>query len=430
MGLRPSFSAHVSWCEHGAPIESGLALLCDCVVGFAPDLLTEGAICFAVGMTSTVTARRLLRGDEILEYPQVTIRDGHISSIVSRERGDPGDTYPRALLAPAYLNIHVHGAVGHDVMEGTPQALYAISAALAGHGVGGYYPTTVTSSTEETLRALEMIATFIEGDAPADGAAPLGIHLEGPFLCPAKRGVHPTALLVAPSISLFDRFWQAARGQIRIMTVAPELPLALELIEHASNLGVVCSLGHTDATLTEAEAGFRAGARSATHTFNAMRRLDHRDPGVAAYVLDNDALFAEIICDGIHVDPAMVRLFFKAKGDDKTVLITDGMSATGMPDGHYKLGGLDVEVSQGRCTSGGALAGSVLTMDQAVRNFSLFCGTGLSVSVQAAAGNPAQLMGLHQDWGYLEEGREANFVALSPDGKLLQSFRAGRPLIV
>ena len=380
-------------------------------------------------MTSTITARRLLRGNEIVEYPQINIQDGHITSILSRERGHSGDSYPRALLAPAYLNIHVHGAVGHDVMEGTPQALHAVAAALAGHGVGGYYPTTVTSSIEETLRALDGIAAVIEGPAQGDGAAPLGIHLEGPFLCTAKRGVHPAALLVPPSISLFDRFWQAARGQIRIMTVAPELPSALELIEHASNLGVVCSLGHSDATLVEAEGGFRAGARSATHTFNAMRRLDHRDPGVAAYVLDNDGLFAEIICDGIHVDPAIVRLFFKAKGEEKSVLITDGMSATGMPDGHYKLGGLDVEVAHGHCTSGGALAGSVLAMDQAVRNFSLFSGAGLDVSVHAATRNPARLMGLHQDWGYLEEGREANFVALSPDGKLLQSFRAGRPLI-
>jgi N-acetylglucosamine-6-phosphate deacetylase len=193
----------------------------------------------------------------------------------------------------------------------------------------------------------------------------------------------------------------------------------------------VCSLGHSNATLAQGEAGFRAGARSATHTFNAMRSLDHRDPGVAAYVLDNDALFAEIICDGVHVDPAMVRLFFKAKGAEKSILITDGMSATGMPDGGYKLGDLDVEVAHGRCTiagSPGVLAGSVLTMDQAVRNFAEFTGAGIAVSAQLAARNPATLMGLERNWGHLEEGREANFVVLSPDGRILQSFRAGRPL--
>jgi|HubBroStandDraft_6_1064221.scaffolds.fasta_scaffold06283_3 N-acetylglucosamine-6-phosphate deacetylase len=383
-------------------------------------------------MTSTITARRLLRGNEIVEYPRITVEDGRITSILSRETGNAGDSYPDATLVPAYVNIHVHGAVGHDVMEGTPQALQAVGAALAGHGVGAYYPTTVTSSTEETLRALDMIAGVIEREPSANAAVPLGIHLEGPFLSTAKRGAHTAALLVQPSISLFDRFWQAARGHIRILTIAPELPTALELIEHANRLGVVCSLGHSDATLVQAEAGARAGARSATHTFNAMRSLDHRDPGIAAYVLDDDALFAEIICDGIHVDPAMVRLFFKAKGLEKSVLITDGMSATGMPDGKYKLGDLDVEVAHGRCTTAGSpgvLAGSVLTMDHAVRNFSVFTGTNIAVGAQLAARNPARLMGLERDWGCLEEGREANLVALSPDGQTVQSFRAGRPLL-
>ena len=383
-------------------------------------------------MTSTITARRLLRGNEIVEYPRITVEDGRITSILSRETGDAGDSYPEATLVPAYVNIHVHGAVGHDVMEGTPQALQAVGAALAGHGVGAYYPTTVTSSTEETLRALDMIAAVIEREPSANAAVPLGIHLEGPFLSPAKRGAHTAALLVQPSIALFDRFWQAARGHIRILTIAPELPTALELIEHANRLGVVCSLGHSDATLVQAEAGARAGARSATHTFNAMRSLDHRDPGIAAYVLDDDALFAEIICDGIHVDPAMVRLFFKAKGLEKSVLITDGMSATGMPDGKYKLGDLDVEVAHGRCTTAGSpgvLAGSVLTMDRAVRNFSVFTSANIAVGAQLAARNPARLMGLDRDWGCLEEGREANLVALSPDGQTVQSFRAGRPLL-
>ncbi len=383
-------------------------------------------------MTSTITARRLLRGNTVVEFPRITVDDGHITSIVSGEPRIAGPStyaFPEALLAPAYLNIHVHGSAGFDVMEGTPRAVHAVGASLASHGVGAYYPTTVTASIDDTLRALDMIAAVIEGGPSADAAVPLGIHAEGPFLSPAKPGVHPTARLVQPSISLFDRFWQAARGLIRIMTIAPELPDALELIEHASALGVVCSMGHSDASFLQAQAGFHAGARTATHTFNAMRRLDHRDPGVAAYVLDNDALFAEMICDGIHVDPAMVRLYFKSKGEEKAILVTDGMAATGMPEGKYKLGELDVEVANGRCMSGGALAGSVLTMDQAVRNFCVFTGARLEVCAQLAARNPATLMGLDQHWGRLEEGREANLVALSPEGRLLQSFRAGRPLL-
>ena len=383
-------------------------------------------------MTSTITARRLLRGNEIVEFPQITISDGRITSIDTRSAGGAGDTYPEATLVAAYINIHVHGAVGHDVMEGTPESLRTIGCALARHGVGGYYPTTVTSTTDETLRGLEGIAAVIEGAPEADAAVPLGIHLEGPFLSAAKRGAHTAALLVAPSVALFDRFWEAAHGKIRILTIAPELPAALELIEHASKLGVICSLGHSNATLEEAEAGFRAGGRSATHTFNAMRSLDHRDPGIAAYVLDQDALYAEIICDGIHVEPAMVRLFYKAKGPERTVLITDGMAATGMPDGKYKLGSLDVEVTNGRCTTAGSpgvLAGSVLTMDKAVQNFAAFTGVSMTTSAQMATRNPARLMGIQQRWGSLEVGREANFLALSAEGRIVQSFRAGRGLM-
>lgn len=291
------------------------------------------------------------------------------------------------------------------------------------------------------MQALDQLAGEIERAAPAEGAVPLGIHLEGPFLSHAKRGVHPAALLAQPSISLFERFWQASRGHIRLMTIAPELRDAPELIAYASALGVRCSLGHSDATASESAAGFRAGARSATHTFNAMRHIGHRDPGVAGYVLDNDDLFAEIICDGIHVDPLMVRMFFKAKGGARSILVTDGIAATDMPDGRYKLGGLDIDVRGGRCilheslhepsraSGGGVLAGSVLTIDRAVRNFAVFTGSELPVGVALATRNPAKLMGVDAHWGALEVGREANFVALSAAGDLLQTFRAGRPLL-
>jgi N-acetylglucosamine-6-phosphate deacetylase len=232
--------------------------------------------------------------------------------------------------------------------------------------------------------------------------------------------------LEAPSIELFDRFWQAAEGHIRLMTIAPELPGATELIAHATNLGVRCSLGHSDAMVCEAEAGFAAGARSATHTFNAMRAIDHREPGLAAFVLDKQSLFAEIICDGIHVDPLMVRLYFKAKDKDRIVLVTDGMSATGMPDGTYMLGDMEVEVRDGRCTSNGVLAGSVLTLDRGVKNLMDFTGATLGTAVAAASRNPSQLMGIGDTWGSLEAGREANITVLSPSAEVIETFLAGR----
>jgi N-acetylglucosamine-6-phosphate deacetylase len=314
-------------------------------------------------------------------------------------------------------------------MEATPKALDAVGAFLANRGVGAYFPTTVTSTKDETLRSLAGLATQIKHrqHQAHTGATPLGIHLEGPFLSHEKRGVHTAALLEAPSIALFERFWQAAEGHIQLMTIAPELPGAEELIAHATKLGVRCSMGHSDATVCEAQAGFQAGARSATHTFNAMRALDHREPGIAAFVLDQSALFAEIICDGIHVDPIMVRLYFKAKGEDRIILVTDGMSATGMPDGTYMLGEMEVEVHDGRATSNGTLAGSVLTLERGIQNFMEFTGASLNTTIAAATRNPARLMGIDNNWGSLDIGRTANITVLSPASEVIQTFLAGSP---
>jgi N-acetylglucosamine-6-phosphate deacetylase len=372
----------------------------------------------------------------VVEYPLVSIEDGCIRSIesldpASHHTAPATHRFPDATLVPSYFDIHIHGCAGHDVMEATPQALQIIGEFLATRGVGAYLPTTVTSPRDETLRSLSGLATEIQKarNNPSTRATPLGVHLEGPFLSHRKRGVHTDGLLQAPSIDLFDRFWQAAEGQIRLMTIAPELPGASELIAHATSLGVRCSMGHSDAMVCEAEAGFLAGARSATHTFNAMRALDHREPGIAAYVLDKQELFAEIICDGIHVDPLMVRLFFKAKGASRTMLVTDGMSATGMPNGTYMLGGMQVEVLDGRCTSHGTLAGSVLTLDRGVQNFMEFTGATLPIAVAAASRNPSQMMGIADAWGTLEEARVANITVLSPSAQVVQTFLAGEPAI-
>jgi N-acetylglucosamine-6-phosphate deacetylase len=313
-------------------------------------------------------------------------------------------------------------------MEATPEALWAIGSYLASRGVGAYFPTTVTSPRDETMRSLAGLAAEIGRGTPHHGATPLGIHLEGPFLSHLKRGVHTEALLEAPSIALFDRFWQAAEGKINLITIAPELHGAAELIAHATALGVRCSMGHSDARACEAEAGYVAGARSATHTFNAMRTIDHREPGLAAYVLDKRSLFAEIICDGIHVDPMMVRLYFKAKDDDHIILVTDGISATGMPDGTYRLGDMEVEVRDGRCTSDGTLAGSVLTLDRGVQNLMEFTGAGLKTAVAAASRNPSQLMGIGDSWGSLHVGGAANITVLSPSAEVIETFLAGRAI--
>jgi N-acetylglucosamine-6-phosphate deacetylase len=386
-------------------------------------------------MINTIAARRLLGSGGVLDYPLITIEDDRISRIesltqIQYESVGATHRYPDATLVPAYVDVHIHGCAGHDVMEATPMAMGAIGTYLAGRGVGAYFPTTVTSTRDQTMRSLEGLAAEIRrGTVEHRGATPLGIHLEGPFLSHSKRGVHSSALLEAPSIALFDRFWNAAEGKIRLMTIAPELPGAAELIAYATALNVRCSMGHSDAKVCEGEAGFLAGARSATHTFNAMRLIDHREPGLAAYVLDNHSLFAEIICDGIHVDPLMVRLYYRAKDKDRIMLVTDGISATGMPDGTYMLGDMKVEVHDGRCTSNGTLAGSVLTLDRGVQNLMKFTGASLIEAVAAASRNPSQLLGIGDDWGTIDIGRQANITVLSAAAEVIQTFLGGRAMI-
>ena len=315
-------------------------------------------------------------------------------------------------------------------MEATPEALASVGRLLAAHGTGSYLATTVTAPEDATLRSLSGLAKLI-ARPPArsqDGPVtwPIGIHLEGPFLSHAKRGVHPPALLVEPDIALFDRFYDAGEGHVRLMTLAPELPGAAELAAHATSRGVRVSVGHSNATAAETRKVIAAGAVSATHTFNAMRALDHREPGILGVVLTTDSLFAEIICDGIHTTPEMVKIWWRCKGAERGILITDGMSATGMPDGDYQLGGFTVQVANGRASMGDVLAGSVLTLDRALANFIAFTGGSVEEGLGLLTTNPAAMTGLGGQTGSLEVGRPANLVVVDASGKLLASFVNGR----
>jgi N-acetylglucosamine-6-phosphate deacetylase len=310
-------------------------------------------------------------------------------------------------------------------MGGSPADLKRFEKFLAQHGVTNYYPTTVTAALDVTLSALERLADAIETkDAGQGRARALGIHLEGPFLSHKRRGMHPPEDLLPPRVSTFDKLWQASRGHVRHMTVAPELDGAEELISEATKRGVCISIGHSDAELEQARRGVRAGARHATHTFNAMRPLDHRDPGILGEVLTNDQLTAEVIADGIHVEPEVVDLVFRAKGAENMVLVTDAISATGMPEGKYLLGTVEVEVKDGRCMRDGKLAGSVLTMDRAVRNLMKFAKLDLETAVRCATRNPARTARLPKK-GVLEVGADADFVVLSPNGEVRATVVGG-----
>jgi N-acetylglucosamine-6-phosphate deacetylase len=378
---------------------------------------------------TVLTARRLYDGSRLHDYPIVVLDGGRVASISTRAASAaPAGAhildFPEATLAPAFFDIHIHGAAGHDVMEATPEALAAVGAFLASRGTARFLATTVTASIDATLRAVAGLARLIAAPSTAT-AVPLGIHLEGPFLSHAKRGVHPPEFLLEPDIGLFDRIYEAAEGQVRLITLAPELPGAPELAAHAVARGVRVSVGHSNATAAETRAAIAAGASSATHTFNAMRPLDHREPGILGTVLTNDSLFAELICDGVHSAPEMTKLWWRAKGPERAILVTDAMSATGMPDGNYRLSELTVQVANGRATSEGALAGSVLTLDRALANFLAFTGATLEQGLRLLTGNPAALTGFQSEAGLLAPGGAANLVAVSPEGRLAASFVNG-----
>jgi len=382
-------------------------------------------------MKTVLTAARLFTPTDSIELPLVTIEDGHIAALASREHAElPSNArhtdFPGMVLVPGFIDIHIHGGAGHDVMEAESSTLAAIETAMARTGVTSYLPTTVTASEDRLLRALDHLGRAVaKNESHKNGAVPLGIHLEGPFISHAKRGVHPPENLVQPSPHLLDKFWQASGGGIRMMTIAPEIPGAVATINHAKQLGVACSLGHSDATYQEAVQGIAAGATHATHTFNAMRAFDHREPGILGAVLTEKGITADIIADGVHVAPAALQLFLMAKGPERAILITDAISATGMPDGRYRLGTLDVDVKGDRCEHQGKLAGSVLTLDRAVRNVMSFTAWELQQVIRMATLNPARLLGIASQRGTLAPGRIADIVVLTPQGQVVQTIIAG-----
>jgi N-acetylglucosamine-6-phosphate deacetylase len=382
-------------------------------------------------MKTVITAARLVTPEEWIESPRVIVEDGRIVGMDSRDAlplppGASEIDLPGMVLAPGFIDIHVHGGAGHDVMETGDQALSAIERHMARHGVTSYLATTVTAPQEKILRALEHLSRSAKKRDHGDGACTLGIHLEGPFISHAKRGVHPPENLVPPSPQALETYWQASAGTLRMLTVAPELPGAIETIQYAQSLGVISSLGHSDANFTEASAAITAGAAHATHTFNAMRALDHREPGILGAVLAEDRVSADIIADGIHLHPNIVKLFLRAKGHEQSILITDAISAAGMPDGRYRLGALEVNVKDGRCDLNGKLAGSVLTLDRAVRNVMSFAGWTLQEAVRSVTVNPARLLGIAGERGLLAPGCVADLVVLTPQGEVVKTLVAGR----
>lgn len=380
-------------------------------------------------MTSRVIqAGRVLTPQEEIADAVVVIEDGKIAAVGPR---DSVRVHPQAkeilasdmIVAPGFVDIHIHGAGGHDVMSSTEEALGAIARTVARHGTTSLVATTVTAPPDETRKSLEEITRYIKSSAntqpPESPAAEfVGIHLEGPFISLTRRGVHPAGAIAKPSPALLDRYLDTAAGLVKILTLAPEVPGALELVERAYARGVVVALGHTDATYEQAHTAIFRGARHAVHVFNAMRPFSHRETGVLGAVLTDSSVTAEVIADGVHVDDPAIRLLLAAKGPQLVILVSDGTAATGMKDGSYRLGTFDVTVSGGVCRNReGKLAGSTLTLDRAVQNM-VRIGVPLIEAVRMATLNPARRIGIEQRKGVIAPGADADLVFLTPDLKV------------
>jgi N-acetylglucosamine-6-phosphate deacetylase len=294
-------------------------------------------------------------------------------------------------------------------MDATPDALHAISRFLAQHGVTGFYATTMTASHKETLAAVRNAALVTAETLP--GARLLGVHLEGPYLSPDFPGAQMKEHVRDPDLAEFEEL--VAAGPVRLITLAPERPGAATLMERALAQGIVVVLGHTAATYNEATDAIRRGASQATHTFNAMTGLHHRQPGMVGATLSNDAIYAQVIPDNIHVHPAAMAILARCKGADRTLLITDAIRAAGLPEGAAELGGQSVTVRDGACRlADGTLAGSIVTMDLALRNFLRAADWSLAHGWPVSSRSAARSLGLDDELGTVAPGYRADLVLL------------------
>ncbi|MGB7845761.1 MAG: N-acetylglucosamine-6-phosphate deacetylase [Candidatus Acidiferrum sp.] len=365
----------------------------------------------------------------------ILLRDGVIEAVaprssLSKPAGAQEIVATDKIAAPGFIDVHIHGAAGHDVMEGTEDALQAISSSIGSRGTTSFVATTITADPDAICKSSEGIARYIalQHVKSRPGAEVLGIHFEGPFISPVRRGVHPAEWLKLPSAELLDKFVTAAGGNALLLTIAPELLGAMPCIDAARKAGIVVGIGHTDATYEQARGALARGAHHAIHTYNAMRPFSHRDAGVIGAVLTSPEITAELIADGVHVDETAMRILLQAKGASGVILISDGISATGMPDGKYILGGLQITVSGGVCrNSEGKLAGSTLALDRALRNI-VKLGPSLGEALRMLTLNPATLLGIEHKKGVLRPNADADIVLLNEALEITQVYTRGLPV--
>lgn len=348
------------------------------------------------------------------------------TSFSGRRLAFPANYY----MLPGRIDLHIHGAGGADVMDATPEALDQVRQTLAAEGVTGFLAATITAPTDKIEQALQNINRYQNNSQNSvPGASILGVHLEGPFISPRHTGAHRVELLLPPTSALFDHWQHCAGGKIKLVTVAPELPGGIEFIRHLASQGVIASIGHTDADFAITELAINAGARHATHLFNAMRPFHHREPGCIGAILLDERVLAELIIDGHHSHPAAVRLALRMKGTDGLVLVTDAIRAKCCcaQEKSYDLGGQTVTVQEGAARlKDGTLAGSVLTLTQAVINMMRFSQCTLAELINLTSINPAKALKIYDKKGSIALGKDADLIVLDEKLEVVLTVAQGQ----
>ena len=364
-----------------------------------------------------------------IERATVLVEAGRIAAIgpADEVQPEPGSRIVDArglVVLPGFIDTHIHGSNGDDVMLHGEEGIHRIAADLLRYGVTSWQPSTISARHDDLMRAIEWCR--IAAERPRPGARIVGLHIEGPYINVNKKGAQPEEGIRPPDPDQCRRYLDEAGGLARIMTLAPELPGADDLMALLREAGVIVSLGHSEADYETALSAMERGATHATHLFNAMPSLHHRKPGLAAACLTEPGIVAEVIADGVHVHPAMVRLACRAKGPEGIALVTDAMSAVGRPDGTYTLGAHTVYVKGDLCTlADGTIASSMLTMNRGMRNLMAFAGASLTDASRMASEVPAKLSNVWGDRGSLEAGKRADLALLHEDGSVAYTVLEG-----
>jgi len=371
-------------------------------------------------------------GTTVIENGFVVFDNGKISTVGSMDNCTDDRFFSKKIngtnhfLIPGMIDVHIHGAAGADTMDGDISSLKTFAKAVVAEGTTAFLPTTITQTADTIMGALTNIANYTQQQT-AQEAEIIGVHLEGPFVNVANAGAQPTQYIVDPDVKLFKKFQTAAGNLIKIVTIAPELPNGLAFVEYLNETGVIASIGHSGATSAETDRAFAAGVKHVTHLYNGLNPFHHRAAGVVGAALFNKKAFVEMIVDGHHVDPYVVKLTYQVKGSDQILLITDSMRAKSLEDGEYELGGQTVFVKDGQARlESGALAGSTLKMNEAVKNMLTFTDCTLADIVKMTSVNQAKQLGIFDRKGSISAGKDADLVMLNKNYEVVKTICKGQ----